>query len=47
MKKHQNKDKFDFDIKYKFLTLFAILFSTLFIYKLGKSVGGFVYYLLN
>jgi hypothetical protein len=31
----------------KFLTLFAVLLSTLFIYKLGKSVGGFVYYLLN
>jgi hypothetical protein len=47
MKKYQNKNFFNYILADKYSTLFAALLSTLFVYKLGKSVGEFVYYLSN
>jgi hypothetical protein len=41
------KNTFNYILDDKFRTLFAVLLSTLFVYRLGKSVGEFVYYLSN
>jgi hypothetical protein len=34
-------------MNYKKIKLLAIVTSAIFIYKLGKSIGGLVYFLIN